>query len=65
MSKTISELQAELEAVISWFESAEANIDEAEAQYKRGLQLTEEIEQRLQQTKNNITKLKESFAENE
>ena len=61
MKKTINELQAELEAIISWFESDEVDIDQAETKYQRGLELTKELEQRLSETKNNITKLKQSF----
>lgn len=60
MKKT-SELQTELEAIIAWFESDEADIDEAEGQYQRGLEIAKELETRLKQTKNNITKLKQSF----
>lgn len=59
--KTMTELQAELEQIISWFESDEVDIDKAEEQYKRGLELAAELEKRLVETKNSITKLKESF----
>lgn len=61
MKKTVSELQAELETIIAWFESEEADIDKAEEQYKRGLELANELQKRLKETKNNITKLKQSF----
>jgi exodeoxyribonuclease VII small subunit len=61
MKKTLTELQSELEAVIAWFESDDADIDQAESKYKRGLELADELEKRLKETKNNITKLKKSF----
>lgn len=59
--KSVSELQTELESIISWFESDEADIDQAEAQYKRGLELAAELEKRLKEARNNIIKLKQSF----
>lgn len=59
--KKISELQAELEGIIAWFESDDADIDQAEKQYKLGLDIAKELEERLNETKNKITKLKQSF----
>lgn len=63
MKKTISELQNELDAVIGWFESDEVDIDKAEEQYKHGLEIAKELEKCLQETKNKIVKLKQSFEE--
>lgn len=63
MDKSIMELQAELESIIAWFESDEVDIDKAEEQYKRGLELAEELKKRLTETKNSITKLKQSFSD--
>ncbi len=62
-NRTTTELQAELENIISWFESDEVDIDSAADQYKRGLEITKELEGRLKETKNVITKLKQSFSE--
>lgn len=61
MKKTLGELQAELESIITWFESDEADIDQAESKYKRGLEIAQELQKKLELTKNNITKLKQSF----
>lgn len=61
MTKKTGELQAELEAIIAWFESDDADIDQAEAQYKRALEIIKELEARIQQTENTITKLKQTF----
>lgn len=61
--KTTTELQQELEAIIAWFESDEADIDKAAEQYERGLKIAEELQKRLNETKNSITKLKQSFAD--
>lgn len=59
--KTLNELQTELEAIIDWFESDEADIDKAEEKYRRGLEIAEELKSRLTETKNAITKLKAKF----
>lgn len=61
MTKKISELQTELETIIAWFESDDVDIDKAEQQYKRGMEVASELEGRLKETKNNIVKLKQSF----
>ncbi len=58
-----AELQKELETIIAWFESDEADIDKAASQYERGLKIADELQKRLQETKNTITKLKQSFTE--
>lgn len=63
MKKSLSELQTELESIIAWFESDEADIDQAETRYQRGLEVAKELQDRLQETKNRITKLKTSFEE--
>lgn len=63
MKKSLSELQAELESIIAWFESDDADIDQAENRYQRGLEVSKELQDRLQETKNRITKLKTSFEE--
>ncbi|MFZ1324155.1 MAG: exodeoxyribonuclease VII small subunit [Candidatus Saccharimonadales bacterium] len=60
---TTLELQSELEEIISWFESDEADIDQAAAKYKRGLEIAQELQARLKAAKNEITKLKQSFKE--
>ena len=59
--KTVRELQTELEAIIAWFESDEVDIDRAEAEYERGLKIADELQKRLTETKNNITKLQTKF----
>ncbi len=60
---TTNELQLELEQIIDWFESEEADIDEAAAKYKRGLEIVEELKKRLNNTKNEITKLNKNFSD--
>lgn len=57
----MNELQTELDAIIEWFGSDGVDIDEAEAKYKRGLELARELKERLQETENSINKLKAKF----
>lgn len=63
MKQTAVELQAELEAIIDWFESDEADIDRATEQYERGLKIADELRAKLKETENTISKLKQSFAD--
>jgi exodeoxyribonuclease VII small subunit len=63
MKQTIAELQVELEAIITWFESDEVDIDKAAGQYEHGLKLAKELKERLHQTENAITKLTKSFVD--
>lgn len=59
----ITQLQAELEAIIAWFESDDMTIDDAAKQYEKGLKIAATLQERLQLTENEINKLKQSFAE--
>jgi exodeoxyribonuclease VII small subunit len=61
MIKKTNELQAELDAIIAWFEQDDMDIDLAAEKYKQGLALAAEIQKRLNETKNTITKLKNKF----
>lgn len=63
MKKSTTEIQAELETIINWFESEEVDIDQAASKYEQGLKLAAELQTRLEETKNKITKLKASFGE--
>lgn len=63
MKKSTNEIQAELEAIINWFESEEVDIDQVASKYEQGLKLAAELKARLEETKNKITKLKASFGE--
>lgn len=63
MKKTFSELQAELEGIIDWFESGNPDIDQAAEKYEQGLRLAAELKDRLEETENKVTKLKQRFDE--
>ncbi len=56
-AKTTSELQAELDQVLLWFESERVDIDEAVKKYEQGLALVKEIQQRLKTAENKIKKI--------
>ena len=58
MKQTSSELQAELQDIIEWFESDDFDIDQATEKYERSQKIIEELTSRLNETKNKITKLK-------
>lgn len=62
MKDTTQQLQAELEAIIAWFESDEADIDSAAGKYERGMMIAKQLEKRLQAAENKITKLQKSFS---
>lgn len=61
--KTSGELQAELDEIINWFGSDEADIDTAEERYSAALEIIKELTTRLSNTKNSITKLQHKFDE--
>ena len=61
--KTTQDLQAELDAILAWFESDAIDIDKAMQQYEHGLKLAHELQKRLKETTNTITKLSQSFDE--
>lgn len=55
--KSTTQLQAELDELIVWFESDKVDLDEAVTKYKRGTELIAELEKRLKTAENTITKL--------
>lgn len=61
MKEKTAALQAELEAIIAWFESEEADLDKAVDKYERGLLIAKELEKRLQVTENSVNKLQKLF----
>jgi exodeoxyribonuclease VII small subunit len=58
---TTEQLQAELAAIITWFESDQVDIDKAVEQYKKGLKIADQLKKRLEETKNSIAKLNSHF----
>jgi len=54
--KSIKELLKEFEEVVTWFEESndELDVEKATAQYKKGVELSAEIKERLTKAKNEI-----------
>lgn len=55
------ELQNQLDQIITWFESDDVDIDQAEDKYQQALNIIRELSARIEKTENAITKLKQSF----
>ena len=53
--KNSTELQQELDDILAWFQSDEANLDEAVEKFKRGKEIVTLLEKHLEQAKNTIT----------
>ena len=58
MAKTYKQLQTELDEVLEELQSAELDIDKALDLYKRGQKLIAQLEDYLQNAKNEIERLK-------
>jgi exodeoxyribonuclease VII small subunit len=61
--KTISQKIADLENLVSWFESDDFVLEEALTQYKKAEKLADEITNELEVLQNDITVLKKRFDE--
>lgn len=55
------ELQSELEDVLARLQSGDVDIDESTVLYKRGVELTTQLQAYLDKAENTITKIKQSF----
>jgi exodeoxyribonuclease VII small subunit len=56
-----SDLQAELTAILAWFEGDDFSIDLAVQKYERGMEILKLLEAQLQSAENTVKKLKASF----
>lgn len=54
---TTTQLQAELDELLLWFESDKVDLDEAVKKYERGIVLVKELEARLKTAENTIKKI--------
>lgn len=50
--------QAELEAILEHLQAGDIDVDQAIAQYERGMQLVKELEAYLKTAENKVTQLK-------
>ena len=57
VQKNYQDVSAELDEVLASLQTADVQVDEAVKLYERGLQLVAELEKRITQTENTITKL--------
>lgn len=60
-NSTIKEQMAQLRERISWFESDDFSLEQAEEKFKEAQQLTEEIKQKLTALKSDVTVLEQTF----
>ncbi|MDB5164427.1 MAG: Exonuclease small subunit [Candidatus Saccharibacteria bacterium] len=56
-----NDLQAELAAVLAWFEGDNFAIDEAVQKYERGMEILKLLEAQLQSAENKVKELKATF----
>ena len=61
MTKKYAELEAELQAIITWFESDNFDVDQAVRKYERGLELVAQLEKYFDAAKNTVRQLKAKF----
>lgn len=60
---TIAEKTVELDKLVAWFNSSEFVLEQALDKFKDAEKLAEEIENELQELKNNVTIVKAKFSE--
>ena len=61
--KTLNEKIADLDAKVDWFYGEDFSLSEATTKYKEALKLAEDIEQDLQNLKNEIEVIDKDFQE--
>lgn len=62
-NKTITQLRAELDELLAWFESDKFVLEEAIGKFEAAEKIARQIETELKQYKNQITVLKKRFDE--
>ena len=58
---SFSSKMAELEAVTTWFESEDVDLNEALTKFERGMSLIDELKRELKQVENRVEKIKAKF----
>lgn len=53
----------ELEAITTWFESSDADIDKGIAKFEQGMELAKQLKTHLEQVENRVEKVKQRFAD--
>ena len=52
----------ELEAITTWFESSDVNLDQGLEKFERGMELTSQLKEHLATVENRVEKIKARFA---
>ncbi|HEY6736480.1 MAG TPA: exodeoxyribonuclease VII small subunit [Candidatus Saccharimonadia bacterium] len=52
---------AELEAITTWFESSDADLDQGLAKFERGMELAQQLRQHLAEVENRVEKIRQKF----
>ena len=60
-SENFSNQLSELEAITSWFESDQVDLDEGITKFERGMELVTSLKQRLGEVENRVDKVKAKF----
>lgn len=60
-TKNYAQLNAELQQILDWFESADFNIDEAPVKYQQAMKMIQQIKDRLTTAQNQVEKIKQKF----
>lgn len=63
MSKkpTFAEAFTELESITEWFETQDVDLDEGLKKFERGLELAQQLKQKLADVENTVVTLKKKF----
>ena len=62
-AKTLRELLAEFEAVVSWFDGDDLDVEAAIAKFEEGSRLAEQIKKQLAAARNRVEIVKRNFAQ--
>jgi exodeoxyribonuclease VII small subunit len=57
MTKSLKELQLELDDIVDWFDGELVDVDEAITKYKHAQELIKQMKQKLSEAKNEIKKI--------
>lgn len=55
------EAMKELEAITTWFESADVNLDQGLVKFERGMELAAQLKEHLASVENRVEKIKAKF----
>lgn len=59
--RSITQIKAELDEILSWFETGEADVATAVTKYEQGLKALAELEEQLKSAKLKVKRLEQKF----